>query len=42
MPALIDLVAAVGFLGVMIFGGMEIISGKKSIGDFMSFLQRWL
>ena len=37
MPALIDLVAAVGFLGVMIFGGMEIISGKKSIGDFMSF-----
>ena len=37
MPALIDLVAALGFLGVMVFGGMEIIDGKKSIGDFMSF-----
>lgn len=37
MPALIDLVAAFGFLGVMVFGGMEIINGQKSIGDFMSF-----
>ena len=28
MPALIDIVAALGFLGVMLFGGMEIIDGK--------------
>ncbi len=37
MPALIDLVAAVGFLGVMVVGGMEIIDGEKTVGEFMSF-----
>ncbi len=37
MPAVIDLVAAVGFFSVMVFGGGEIISGEKSVGDFMSF-----
>ncbi len=37
MPAIIDFIAAFGFLGVMIFGGREIIEGKKTVGEFMSF-----
>ena len=37
MPAIIDLVAAVGFFAVMVFGGGEIISGQKTVGEFMSF-----
>lgn len=37
MPAIIDIVAAFGFFAVMIFGGREIISGEKSVGEFMSF-----
>ena len=37
IPALIDLVAAFGFAGVMYFGGLEIIAGTKSLGQFMSF-----
>ena len=36
-PALIDFIAGIGFLGVMIFGGSQIVSGEKSIGDFMAF-----
>lgn len=37
IPALIDVVAALGFAGVMLYGGMEIIAGTKTIGAFMSF-----
>ncbi|MGV8986670.1 MAG: ABC transporter ATP-binding protein [Cypionkella sp.] len=37
IPALIDVVAALGFSGVMLFGGMEIIAGTKTLGQFMSF-----
>ncbi|MGH1354091.1 MAG: ABC transporter ATP-binding protein [Thalassovita sp.] len=37
MPALIDVMAGIGFMGVLIFGGQEIIAGEKSIGEFMSF-----
>ena len=37
MPAIIDLVAAFGFFAVMVFGGGEIISGEKTVGEFMSF-----
>ena len=37
MGGIVLSLAALGFLGVMVFGGMEIIDGKKSIGDFMSF-----
>ena len=36
-PAMIDFIAGIGFLGVMIFGGSQIVSGEKSIGDFMAF-----
>jgi ATP-binding cassette subfamily B protein/subfamily B ATP-binding cassette protein MsbA len=37
IPALIDLVAALGFAGVMLYGGSQIIAGTKTIGQFMSF-----
>lgn len=37
MPGLIDLMAGVGFLGVLVYGGGEIIAGEKTIGQFMSF-----
>jgi ATP-binding cassette, subfamily B, bacterial MsbA len=37
IPALIDIVAALGFAGVMLYGGKQIIAGTKSLGEFMSF-----
>ncbi len=37
VPAMMDLVAGIGFLGVLIYGGFQIIEGQKSIGEFMSF-----
>ncbi|WP_240789439.1 ABC transporter ATP-binding protein [Pseudooceanicola onchidii] len=37
IPALIDAMAGIGFLGVLIFGGQEIISGEKTVGEFMAF-----
>jgi len=37
VPSAMDLVAAIGFSGVVWYGGNEIIDGKKSVGEFMSF-----
>ncbi|QPM89013.1 ABC transporter ATP-binding protein [Pseudooceanicola algae] len=37
IPGMIDVMAGLGFLGVLIFGGAEIISGEKSVGQFVSF-----
>jgi len=37
LPALIDVLAAAGFLGVLVYGGSEIIDGNKSPGEFLSF-----
>ncbi|SFP06849.1 ABC transporter ATP-binding protein [Tranquillimonas alkanivorans] len=37
IPALIDVVAAIGFFGVLVYGGFQIIDGEKSVGEFMSF-----
>jgi len=37
VPALMDIVAGIGFLGVLIYGGYQIIDGQKTIGEFMSF-----
>lgn len=34
---LIDAMSGVGFLGVLIYGGGEIISGEKTVGQFMAF-----
>ena len=37
IPGMVDIIAGLGFLAVLVFGGSEIISGEKSVGDFMSF-----
>ena len=37
IPGLIDLMAGLGFLGVLVFGGSEIMSGEKTVGEFMTF-----
>lgn len=37
MPALVDLIAGIGFCAVLYYGGGQIINGDKSIGEFMSF-----
>ncbi|UWR23470.1 ABC transporter ATP-binding protein [Sulfitobacter sp. S190] len=37
IPALIDIMSGVGFMAVILYGGSEIISGDKTIGQFMAF-----
>lgn len=37
VPALMDAVAAVGFILVLIVGGQQIVAGEKTVGEFMSF-----
>ncbi len=37
LPGLIDLMSGIGFVGVLYFGGGEIIAGEKTVGDFMAF-----
>ena len=37
IPGLIDLMSGVGFVVVLIYGGSEIISGEKTVGDTMAF-----
>ena len=37
MPGLIDLVTGIGFFLVLVIGGRDIITGEKTVGDFMSF-----
>ncbi len=37
LPGLIDVVTGLGFFGVLIVGGREIIAGEKTVGEFMSF-----
>ncbi|MBI1219213.1 MAG: ATP-binding cassette domain-containing protein [Rhodobacteraceae bacterium] len=37
IPALMDIVAAIGFAGVLTYGGMQILHGEKTMGEFMSF-----
>lgn len=36
-PAMIDIIAAAGFVAVLYFGGQDIITGDKTMGEFMSF-----
>ncbi len=36
-PSVIDVAAAIGFATVVIVGGMQIIDGSRSVGQFMSF-----
>ncbi len=37
IPAMIDIMSGIGFIGVLYFGGSEIIAGEKTVGEFMSF-----
>ena len=37
IPALMDVVAAIGFFAVLSYGGLQIIGGEKTVGEFMSF-----
>ncbi|MDX8353859.1 ABC transporter ATP-binding protein [Cognatiyoonia sp. IB215182] len=37
VPGLIDIMSGIGFLGVLIYGGSEIIAGEKTSGEFMKF-----
>ncbi len=37
VPAMLDIMTGIGFLGVLVYGGAEIIAGEKTVGQFMSF-----
>lgn len=37
VTGMIDVMAGVGFMGVLLFGGAEIVNGEKTVGEFMSF-----
>ena len=37
IPAMIDIISGIGFMSVILYGGSEIISGEKTIGQFMTF-----
>ena len=37
IPGLIDIMTGIGFLGVLFYGGTEIIAGAKTVGQFMAF-----
>lgn len=37
LPALVDIVAGIGFLGILMIAGRDVIDGSRTVGDFMSF-----
>ncbi len=37
IPGLVDIMTGFGFLAVLYFGAQDIISGEKTVGDFMTF-----
>ena len=37
VPALIDVVTGLGFIGVLAIGGAQVTSGERTVGEFMSF-----
>lgn len=37
ITGMIDVMAGFGFMGVLLYGGSEIITGEKTVGQFMSF-----
>lgn len=37
ITGMIDMMAGIGFMGVLLYGGTEIIAGEKTVGQFMSF-----
>ena len=36
-PAMVDVIAGLGFLAVMLVAGSDVIEGRRSLGEFMSF-----
>lgn len=36
-PGFVDLMTGIGFLGVLYYGGMQIMNGDKTVGEFMAF-----
>ncbi len=37
LPGLLDIMTGVGFFAVMVLGGQDVLSGEKTVGQFMSF-----
>ncbi|MEP3674927.1 ABC transporter ATP-binding protein [Sulfitobacter sp.] len=37
IPAMVDIISGIGFMAVILYGGSEILSGDKTIGQFMTF-----
>ncbi|MCY4260417.1 MAG: ABC transporter ATP-binding protein, partial [Rhodobacteraceae bacterium] len=37
VPLLVDIVAGIGFMGMLLLAGSEVIAGEKTVGQFMSF-----
>jgi len=37
IPSMIDIITGIGFFGVLMVGGHDIIEGEKTVGQFMSF-----
>lgn len=37
VPGMIDIMAGLGLMGVLFYGGSEIIDGQKTVGEFMAF-----
>ena len=37
IPGMVDIMSGIGFMAVILYGGSEIISGDKTIGQFMTF-----
>ena len=37
VPALVDIVTGIGFVGVLALGGAEVTRGERTVGEFMSF-----
>lgn len=37
IPGLIDLMTGIGFLGVLWWGGTQVIAGERTVGEFMAF-----
>lgn len=37
ITGVVDIMAGLGFMGVLLYGGSEILSGEKTVGQFMSF-----
>lgn len=37
LPASIDVVTGIGFFAVLVLGGPQIVSGERTVGEFMSF-----